>query len=109
VTPTGSTPRTGTDGDTDADTAGGVPAPVARPDVRLVAGRLSDVEVAAIVVALSAMSVTSRLEADERNVAEAYASDAAALDGWDDPIHRLPRTHTLRTQPSATAWMFSDR
>jgi hypothetical protein len=83
--------------------------PAARPDVRLVAGRLSDVEVSAIVVALSAMSVTSRLEADERDVAETYGSGTGALDGWDDPVHRLPRAHTLRTLPSETAWMFSDR
>jgi hypothetical protein len=75
-------------------------------DVRLVAGRLADDELAAIAVAVSAMSVASRIQADERRLAEQHR---AGGDGWSDPVHRFPRSHALRTLPSEAAWLFSDR
>ncbi|MGO1568412.1 MAG: acyl-CoA carboxylase epsilon subunit [Brachybacterium sp.] len=80
---------------------------VLRPsDVRLVKGHLRDEELAAIAVVVSAMSVTSRLEADERLLAEGLAAGAGA---WSDPVHCHPRAHGLRGLPSAAAWQFSDR
>lgn len=75
-------------------------------DVRLVHGHLSEPELAAIAVVVSAMSVTSRLEARERALAEG-ADDAASA--WMDPVHRLPRGHALRGAASPSAWQFSDR
>ncbi|MFC0675051.1 acyl-CoA carboxylase epsilon subunit [Brachybacterium hainanense] len=75
-------------------------------DVRLVSGRLSDTELAAIAVVVSAMSVTSRIEAQERALAARYAGSG---DGWTDPIHRIPSAHALRGQPSDGAWLFSGR
>lgn len=81
-------------------------APAARSEVQLVSGRLSDVELAAIAVAVSAMSAASRREAEERALAERFGS---AADGWADPVHRLPRTHAMRAQASETSWMFSGR
>ncbi|HEX7350304.1 hypothetical protein [Brachybacterium sp.] len=75
-------------------------------DVRLVRGYLRDDELAAIAVVVSAMSVTSRLEAEERLLAEGRGAGAAA---WGDAVHCHPRAHGLRGLPSATAWQFSDR
>lgn len=79
---------------------------VARADVRVVSGRLSAAELAAIAVTVSAMSVTSRLEARERSLREGSRPGG---DGWSDPVHRLPRSHALRALPSESAWVFSDR
>lgn len=81
-------------------------AAVAPSDVRLVAGRLAPDELAAIAVVVSAMSVTSRLEAEERLLAEGRGPGAGA---WSDPVHCHPRAHGLRGMASATAWQFSDR
>ncbi|MDN6301633.1 MAG: hypothetical protein ACTMKY_07970 [Dermabacteraceae bacterium] len=90
-----------------AAAAGGADAPAVRPsDVRLVQGYLRDDELAAITVVVSAMSVTSRLEAEERLLAEGRGAGAGA---WNDPVHAHPRAHGLRSLPSATAWQFSDR
>ena len=50
-------------------------------DVRLVQGYLRDDELAAIAVVVSAMSVTSRLEAEERLLAEGRGAGAGA---WND-------------------------
>ncbi|PWH04998.1 hypothetical protein DEO23_15300 [Brachybacterium endophyticum] len=75
-------------------------------DVRLVAGRLSDDELAAIAVAVSALSVASRLEADERVLSEQHRAGAGV---WNDAMHSFPRGHTLRGRPSESAWVFSDR
>lgn len=81
--------------------------PVApRTDVRLVQGRLAADELAAIAVVVSAMSVTSRLEADERALAQGRVGGPGA---WSDPVHSHPRSHSLRHRASATAWQFSDR
>ena len=52
------------------------------------------------------MSVTSRLEAEERLLAEGRGAGAGA---WTDPVHCHPRSHALRHQASPTAWQFSDR
>ncbi|ACU85920.1 hypothetical protein Bfae_21130 [Brachybacterium faecium DSM 4810] len=82
------------------------PAPVRPADVRLVQGYLRDDELAAIAVVVSAMSVTSRLEAEERLLAEGRGAGAGA---WNDAVHTHPRGHGLRGLPSATAWQFSDR
>ena len=85
----------------------GQEAPVLHPsDVRLVQGYLRDDELAAIAVVVSAMSVTSRLEAEERLLAEGRGPGAGA---WNDPVHCHPRGHGLRGLPSTTAWQFSDR
>ncbi|MDN5600159.1 MAG: hypothetical protein L0G52_06455 [Brachybacterium sp.] len=90
-----------------AAAAGGADAPAVHPsDVRLVQGYLRDDELAAITVVVSAMSVTSRLEAEERLLAEGRGAGAGA---WNDPVHAHPRAHGLRSLPSATAWQFSDR
>lgn len=80
--------------------------PVRPSDVRLVQGYLRDDELAAIAVVVSAMSVTSRLEAEERTLAEGRGAGAGA---WSDPIHCHPRAHGLRGLPSPSAWQFSDR
>ncbi len=81
--------------------------PAARPsDVRLVQGYLRDDELAAVALVVSTMSVTSRLEAEERLLAEGRGAGAGA---WNDPVHSHPRAHGLRSHPSATAWQFSDR
>ena len=81
--------------------------PVApRADVRLVQGRLAADELAAIAVVVSAMSVTSRLEADERALAQGRVGGPGA---WSDPVHSHPRSHALRHHASAAAWQFSDR
>lgn len=85
--------------------AGGEPA-VRPSDVRLVQGYLRDEELAAIAVVVSAMSVTSRLEAEERLLAEGRGAAAGA---WSDPVHCHPRAHGLRGLPSPAAWQFSDR
>lgn len=75
-------------------------------DVRLVQGRLANDELAAIAVVVSAMSVTSRVEAEERALAEGRASGSSC---WNDPIHGHPHGHALRGLASATAWQFGDR
>ena len=80
--------------------------PVQPSDVRLVQGYLRDDELAAIAVVISAMSVTSRLEAEERTLAEGRGAGAG---GWGDPVHCHPRAHGLRGMPSPAAWQFSDR
>ncbi|MGO2191450.1 MAG: hypothetical protein ACTH43_02395 [Brachybacterium sp.] len=87
---------------------GGPPgtSPVRPSDVRLVQGYLRDDELAAIAVVISAMSVTSRLEAEERTLAEGQGAGAGA---WADPVHGHPRAHGLRGLPSPAAWQFSDR
>ena len=87
-------------------TAAAIDLPVRPSDVRLVQGYLRDDELAAIAVVVSAMSVTSRLEAEERTLAEGRGAGAGA---WSDPIHCHPRAHGLRGLPSPSAWQFSDR
>ncbi|WP_114855609.1 acyl-CoA carboxylase epsilon subunit [Brachybacterium sp. YJGR34] len=85
----------------------GAGTPALHPsDVRLVQGTLRDDELAAIAVVVSAMSVTSRLEAEERSLAEGRGAGAGA---WSDPVHTHPRGHVLRSAPSPSAWQFSDR
>ncbi|MCS6711055.1 acyl-CoA carboxylase subunit epsilon [Brachybacterium sp. EF45031] len=77
-----------------------------RPEVRLVSGRLSDTELAAIAVTLAAINAASHVEARERELAEGGPGRA---DAWSDPALGLPGAHRLRTAPSPTAWQFSDR
>ena len=74
-------------------------------EVRLVRGELATDELAAIAVVVSAMSVTSRLEAEERSLTRGTTTS----DGWNDPVHTHPRSHGLRSQVSPTAWLFADR
>ncbi len=81
-------------------------AQVRPTDVQLVRGELRDDELAAIAVVVSAMSVTSRLEAEERSLAEGRGAGAGA---WSEPVHTHPRAHGLRNQASPTAWQFADR
>ncbi|EWS80759.1 hypothetical protein BF93_01360 [Brachybacterium phenoliresistens] len=82
---------------------GATPSPA---DVRLIKGHLSDSELAAVAVVVSAMSVTSRVEAHERQLAQRYAGTG---DGWTDPVHRIAGAHRLRRLPSESAWQFADR
>lgn len=74
-------------------------------DVRLVAGRLAADELAAIAVVVSAMSVTSRLEAEERSLADGLGGASA----WTSPVHTHVGGHTERLRPSSTCWTFTDR
>lgn len=77
----------------------------ARADVRAVRGHLATDELAAIAVVVSAMSVTSRVEAEERQL----AAGASASSAWSDPVHCHPRAHGLRGHASPNAWQFADR
>jgi hypothetical protein len=81
----------------------------AAASVRLESGRLSNDELAAIAVAVSALSVASRLEAEERALAEASGVSGTGSDAWTDAAHRLQQGHRLRSLPSDNAWVFSDR
>ena len=65
------------------------PESASRADVRLVAGRLGPDELAAIAVVVSAMSVTSRLEAEERSLGGGGVQDSA----WTSPVHTHARGH----------------
>ena len=85
-----------------AGASGGAVAP---SDVRLVAGRLAPDELAAIAVVVSAMSVTSRLEAQERSLADGIGGASA----WSSPVHTHVGGHTERLRPSSTCWTFTDR
>ena len=84
--------------------AGSSPA-VQAADVRLVAGRLAADELAAIAVVVSAMSVTSRLEAEERALAEGRLGGSA----WTSPVHTHGGAHRERLHPSSSCWMYADR
>ncbi len=88
-----------------AQGAGASGAAVAPSDVRLVAGRLAPDELAAIAVVVSAMSVTSRLEAEERSLADGVGGASA----WSSPVHTHVGGHTERLRPSSTCWTFTDR
>jgi len=88
-----------------AQGAGTSGAAVAPSDVRLVAGRLAPDELAAIAVVVSAMSVTSRLEAQERSLADGIGGASA----WSSPVHTHVGGHTERLRPSSTCWTFTDR
>ncbi|MEE1616860.1 acyl-CoA carboxylase epsilon subunit [Brachybacterium sp. J153] len=90
-------------GASEASEASSVDAP--RADVRLVAGRLEPAELAAIAVVVSAMSVTSRLEAEERSLAVGGGAES----GWAAPVHTHAGGHRERLHPSASAWMLADR
>ena len=69
------------------------------------AGRLAPDELAAIAVVVSAMSVTSRLEARERSLADGIGGASA----WSSPVHTHVGGHTERLRPSSTCWTFTDR
>lgn len=77
----------------------------AAADVRLVRGHLAADELAAIAVVVSAMSVTSRLEAEERALAEGRHGASA----WGAPAHTHAAAHRERLRPSPSAWIFTDR
>ncbi|MCT1909277.1 acyl-CoA carboxylase epsilon subunit [Brachybacterium paraconglomeratum] len=88
-----------------AQGAGASGSAVTPSDVRLVAGRLAPDELAAIAVVVSAMSVTSRLEAEERSLADGVGGASA----WSSPVHTHVGGHTERMRPSSTCWTFTDR
>ncbi len=75
-------------------------------DVQLISGHASDDELAAISVAVSALSVLSREEAYERELAERAGAPHSE---WNSAMRRFPSATQLRTQPSPTAWTFSQR
>ena len=54
----------------------------------------------------AAMSVTSRLEAEERMLAESHSAGSGV---WNDPVHCHPHTFEARNQCSQAAWQFSHR
>ncbi|MCT1653329.1 hypothetical protein [Brachybacterium muris] len=82
-------------------------APVATDSgVRVVTGRLETEELAAIAVVVSAMSVTSRLEAEERLLTEGHSAGAGV---WNDPVHCHPHTFEARNHCSEAAWRYSHR
>lgn len=74
--------------------------------VKLVSGKLSDTELAAIAVAVSALSVVSREEAHERELAARAGSNDS---GWTQAAHRLARGHELRDAKGPSAWRFNHR
>lgn len=76
------------------------------PDVSLVSGHVSADELAAIAVAVSAMSVASREEAHERELAERAGAPRST---WASAIHRMPQAVQLRSVPGTQAWKFSHR
>lgn len=77
-----------------------------RSELRLVSGSLSDEELAAVTVAISALNAASRVEAEERRLADGAR---AGSDGWSDAVHRLPGMHAARNQCGEAAWAFSHR
>lgn len=97
------------DDSTAAGTASGAgssgAAGITPSDVRLVSGRLASDELAAIAVVVAAMSVTSRLEAEERSLADGLGGASA----WTSPVHTHVGGHTERLRPSSTCWTFTDR
>ena len=74
--------------------------------VKLVSGRLSDDELAAIAVAVATMSAVSRAEAHER---ELLAKVGGAGSAWNAAQNQVRSGHTLRTQANSDAWKFSHR
>lgn len=82
-------------------------APAVRPsDVRLVSGKLSEPELAAIAVAVSAYSVISRIEAHERELVQ---RSGTAMSTWNAPQSVLPSGWPRRHQPGPATWRFSHR
>ncbi|WP_411769568.1 hypothetical protein, partial [Citrobacter sp. HSTU-ABk15] len=72
----------------------------------VVTGHLETEELAAIAVVVSAMSVTSRLEAEERALAESHLAGSGV---WNDPVHCHPHTFEARNHCSEAAWRYSHR
>lgn len=96
------------------ETGGGAEGAPPRADVRLSRGRLAPDELAAIAVVVSAMSVTSRLEAQERALADGSVGTlglggASGRAAWSDAIRTHPRGHALRGHAGPGAWLFADR
>ena len=52
------------------------------------------------------MSVTSRLEAEERLLTEGHSAGAGV---WNDPVHCHPHTFEARNHCSEAAWRYSHR
>lgn len=75
-------------------------------EVQLVSGHLSSDELAAIAVAVSAVSALSRAEAHERELMD---RSGAPRSGWNAAYQRIPSAHLLRAQPGQEAWAFSHR
>ncbi|MCT2261072.1 hypothetical protein M3F59_05435 [Brachybacterium muris] len=96
-------PTTGSEGGTEH---GSTEQAVAAAGVRVVTGRLETEELAAIAVVVSAMSVTSRLEAEERLLTEGHSAGAGV---WNDPVHCHPHTFEARNHCSEAAWRYSHR
>lgn len=96
-------PTAGSEGGTEH---GSTEQAVAAAGVRVVTGHLETEELAAIAVVVSAMSVTSRLEAEERTLAESHSAGSGV---WNDPVHCHPHTFEARNHCSEAAWRYSHR
>ena len=96
-------PTTGSEGGTEHDST---EQAAAAAGVRVVTGHLETEELAAIAVVVSAMSVTSRLEAEERALAESHSAGSGV---WNDPVHCHPHTFEARNHCSEAAWRYSHR
>ena len=96
-------PTSGSKGGTEHDST---EQAAAAAGVRVVTGYLETEELAAIAVVVSAMSVTSRLEAEERALAESHSAGSGV---WNDPVHCHPHTFEARNHCSEAAWRYSHR
>ncbi|CAM3969160.1 hypothetical protein M3A96_05145 [Helcobacillus massiliensis] len=81
-------------------------SPAASTAVKLVSGQLSNDELAAIAVAVSALSVVAREEAHQREL-ESRSGDRGT--GWSSPVHRVRGGHALRGERGPMAWRFNHR
>ncbi|MCT1866703.1 hypothetical protein M3B90_04085 [Dermabacter sp. p3-SID358] len=77
-----------------------------RPSVELVSGHLANHEIAAIAVAVAAMSAVSREEAHERELVERAGHSTSA---WNSPAVTHRSAHGLRASAGPSSWMFSQR
>ncbi|OFT21142.1 acyl-CoA carboxylase epsilon subunit [Dermabacter sp. HMSC08H10] len=77
-----------------------------RPSVELVSGRLTEEEIAAISVAVAAMSAISREEAHQREIAERTGGSSSA---WNSPVRTHRSAHSLRANAGQSSWIFSQR
>ncbi|MCG7443029.1 Uncharacterised protein [Mycobacteroides abscessus subsp. abscessus] len=76
------------------------------PSVELVSGHLADHEIAAIAVAVAAMSAVSREEAHQREIAERAGHSTSA---WNSPVATHRSAYPLRASAGPKSWMFSQR
>lgn len=87
--------------------SGDAPAPAPATDqVQVRTGHLSDVELAAVTVALAAINTASHAEAEDRAL---RSGQGHAQTAWSDPIYLVRGGHRLRGFPSDHAWVTSHR